>query len=351
MPDVTIYGAGIFGLSIGWSCLKKGAQVRVVDPNGPGGGASGGLVGALAPHVPENWNEKKAFQFESLLMAEPFWAEVEAASQQNSGYARTGRLQPIADDHSLGLAQGREVSAEALWGTQAQWRIVSQSDVDIAPVSPTGLFIYDTLSARLHPRQACVALAKAIEAVGGQIVMHAEPKGRVVHATGANGLYALSKELGAPIGDGVKGQAALLDYSRPGSPQLFADSLHVIFHADGTTAVGSTSERDYTVADETDTQLEDILQRVRRAVPALLNARVIDRWAGLRPRAKTRAPLLGYHPLRQDQFIANGGFKIGFGMAPKIAQVMADLILDGKDAIPDAFRVECALPQDASRLL
>ena len=30
---------------------------------------------------------------------------------------------------------------------------------------------------------------------------------------------------------------------------------------------------------------------------------------------------------------------LGFGMAPKIAQVMADLILDGQDAIPDGFRL------------
>ena len=67
-------GAGIFGLSVAWACLKRGARVRVVDPGGPGTGSSGGLVGALAPHVPENWNPKKAFQLDSLLMADGFWA-------------------------------------------------------------------------------------------------------------------------------------------------------------------------------------------------------------------------------------------------------------------------------------
>ncbi|WP_336043342.1 FAD-dependent oxidoreductase, partial [Pseudooceanicola nanhaiensis] len=71
--DVTIRGAGIFGLSIAWVLLRKGATVRVVDPHGPGAGSSGGIVGALAPHVPEAWNAKKAFQLDSLLMAEAFW--------------------------------------------------------------------------------------------------------------------------------------------------------------------------------------------------------------------------------------------------------------------------------------
>ena len=53
--------------------------------------------------------------------------------------------------------------------------------------------------------------------------------------------------------------------------------------------------------------------------------------------------MLGAHPLHDGQFIANGGFKIGFGMAPKVAQVMADLLLDGVDNIPPDFRPEASL--------
>jgi len=75
------------------------------------------------------------------------------------------------------------------------------------------------------------------------------------------------------------------------------------------------------------------------ALPALAGAPVRARWAGVRPRAKSRAPLLGAWPGRPGQFVANGGFKIGFGMAPKVAQVMIDLVLDGKDAIPAGFRL------------
>ena len=97
MPDITVMGAGIFGLSIAWSCQSLGAKVRVIDPGGPGAGASGGIVGALAPHVPENWNTKKSFQFESLMMAETFWTEVSQVSGVSPGYARLGRLQPILD--------------------------------------------------------------------------------------------------------------------------------------------------------------------------------------------------------------------------------------------------------------
>ena len=44
MADLTIRGAGIFGLSIAWEALKRGARVRVVDPAGPAAGASGAAV-------------------------------------------------------------------------------------------------------------------------------------------------------------------------------------------------------------------------------------------------------------------------------------------------------------------
>ena len=53
--------------------------------------------------------------------------------------------------------------------------------------------------------------------------------------------------------------------------------------------------------------------------------------------------MLGYWPGKPGHFIANGGFKIGFGMAPKVGEVMADLVLDDIDSIPDGFRVEDSL--------
>ena len=53
--------------------------------------------------------------------------------------------------------------------------------------------------------------------------------------------------------------------------------------------------------------------------------------------------MLGVHPLAPGAFIANGGFKIGFGMAPMVARLMTDLVLEGRDAIPDSFRVAANL--------
>ncbi|MGB8624289.1 MAG: FAD-dependent oxidoreductase, partial [Paracoccaceae bacterium] len=252
----------------------------------------------------------------------------------------------LADDRAIVLARQREDESAELWQGKAAWRVRPTSDfTGWAPVSATGLLIHDTLSARLHPARACAALAEAIERLGGQIVCGEDTPhgGPVLWATGHEGLAALSDDLGQPVGNGVKGQALLLSHDRADQPQLFADGLHVVPHSDGTLAIGSTSERDFAAPDSTDLQLDALHARAVAAVPQLTDAKILQRWAGVRPRAKSRAPMLGPWPGRPGHYIANGGFKIGFGMAPKVSQVMADLVLEGCDAIPDGFRVEASL--------
>ena len=330
--DLTVMGAGVFGLAVAYACARRGARVQVIDPAGVGAGASGGIVGALAPHVPDTWSDKKAFQFDSLLMAAGWWAEVEARSGLTTGYARTGRLQPVTGA-GLALARQRAADAGRVWQGQAAWQVIPVgSRVGWAPLSPSGWLIHDTLSARIHPRRAVEALAAAVIALGGAVQRQGDIAGQVLWATGHAGLIAVPG-----LGTGEKGQAALLALEARDAPQLFADGLHLVPHADGTVAVGSTSERHWTDLG-TDTRLDALIAAARAVFPMLATAPVLDRWAGIRPRTASRSPVLGAHPGRPGQFIANGGFKIGFGIAPKVAEVMADLILAGHDAIPDDFR-------------
>ncbi|MDG4649436.1 FAD-binding oxidoreductase [Roseibacterium sp. SDUM158017] len=341
---IVVLGAGIFGLSIAWACASRGAKVAVVDPFGPGAGASGGLVGALAPHVPENWNTKKAMQFRSLVMAETFWSGVAEVSGLDPGYARSGRVQPLPDARAVELARARTETAMELWGGRHAWEVLPADAFAHLVVSPTGLVVRDTLSARLHPRQALRALVRALEGRGVEIAAETRGGDAVIHATGVAGLLELNGMAGAKIvGAGVKGQAALLDLDLGDEPQVYADGLHIVPHADGTVAVGSTSEREWDDPQATDAQLDDVLVRACAACPALRGAPVIERWAGLRPRTRSRAPMLGRHPARDGEFIANGGFKIGFGMAPLAAEMMADLVLEGRDGIPAEFRPEASL--------
>jgi glycine/D-amino acid oxidase-like deaminating enzyme len=339
-------GGGVWGLACAWEMARRGARVRLIERDRIGAGASGGVVGALAPHAPERWGPLKAFQLDSLLEAEGFWAGVADASGLSPGYARTGRLQPIADAAALARAEERAAAARTLWQGAADWRVIDVSAAGgWAPASPTGKLVHETLAARLHPRQACAALAAAIRARGDDVVEGVGEAGPepLIWATGAAGLAELSAAFGREMGRGIKGQAAVLGLDRRDAPQIGGEGLFVVPHEDGTVAVGSTAERDFGDPNTTDAQLDEVIVRARAAVPALREAPVLHRWAGLRPRARSRQPMLGRWPGRPGHYVANGGFKIGFGLAPGVARVMADLVLEGRDAIPEGCRVEDSL--------
>ncbi|ARO13577.1 oxidoreductase, FAD-binding protein [Ketogulonicigenium robustum] len=335
--DVTVMGAGVFGLSCAWAMVQRGAKVQVIDPFGVGAGASGGVVGALAPHVPDQWNPKKQFQLDALLMAERYWAEVAVVGGLDSGYARLGRIQPLADAHAVDLARARVAGAEQLWGDAAIWRVEALAGGPWGVTSPTGLAVFDSLTARIAPLRAVHALAAAIVAKGGVIAADGVATGAVVWATGYAGLQDLTLAMGRSAGGGVKGQAAVFALDLRDQPQLFTDALHVVPHADGTTAIGSTSENAWDDDTATDDQLDALIAKARALVPVLADAQVTSRWAGVRPKARSRAPLLAAHPLQPGVFVANGGFKIGFGVAPMVGKVMADLVLEGVDNIPAGF--------------
>ncbi len=337
--DLTVRGGGIFGLSVAWQAVQRGARVRLIERQAIASGASGGLVGALTPHTPEGWNPVKAFQFASLLRAESWWAEVDATSGLSSGYARIGRLQAVADAAALALAQTRAEQADTLWHGKALWRVTPSTAAPWEPASPSGFLIHDTLSARLNPRHAAASLEAALRAKGVDIVLgDADDDGAVVWATGVAGLEALSLDLGRKAGQGVKGQAvSVLLPGHESQPQLFIDGLHIVPHADGTVAIGSTTENQWTHPD-TDAQSDVLLERARSALPLLRQAPEVARWSGFRARAASRGPLLGPWPGRPGHFIANGGFKIGFGVAPEAARLICDLMLEGRDQIPQDFK-------------
>ncbi|MDQ2066464.1 FAD-dependent oxidoreductase [Xinfangfangia sp. CPCC 101601] len=338
--ELTVRGAGVFGLSVAYACARRGARVRLIAAEGLGTGASAGLVGALAPHVPEAWNPLKQFQLESLLLAAGWWREVAASGGVDPLYARSGRVQPLADEAGVALARERIAGALAHWQGAAEWSVEPASGGEWEPVSPSGWVLRDSLAARISPRAAGRSLVAALRALGAEVIEgEAEERGLVVHATGWRGMAAFSDWFGRRLGNGVKGQAAAFRLEAREMPQVYAGGLHVVPHGDGTVAIGSTSETAWEV-DGPDAQLDALIARAREVMPALAQAEVIERWAGIRPRAASRQLVLGAWPGRPGHFIANGGFKIGFGMAPKAAEVMADLLLEGRDLVPERFRPE-----------
>jgi glycine/D-amino acid oxidase-like deaminating enzyme len=380
--DLVIVGGGIMGLWAAVHAGKAGLSVRLLERETVGFAASGGLLGALMPHTPDRWNEKKQFQFDALVALEPEIRAMEAQTGLSAGYRRSGRLIPLAKPHLREIALRQVGDAAANWrhdGGCFDWRVLD------AP--PAGLFcaddvrhgaVLDTLAGRVSPR-ALLRLLLAVladmphvtisEHCGvrdivpdqGQVTLDdgtALHAGHIVLSAGVESFPFLDRLAATPdappSGTAVKGQAARLAVDLdPALPILYSDGVYVIAHDAGGVAVGSTSEIRFSDAHSTDGKLDDLLEKAVRMVPALQGAPVIERWAGLRPKAVGRDPMAGPHPDHPRLHLLTGGFKISFGIAHRLAEAAISGIAGRPTvSLPPSFGCESHLAaQPASKAL
>ncbi len=352
--DVIVVGGGIWGLSCAYACAKRGQSVAVYDAGKIGAGASGGVMGAMSPHAPEGWNAMKQFQFDALATAGDFWAGVDALSGLTSGYGRIGRIMPITTMRDRALSDERAMNVGRLWQGKYRWDVLQRHPLIPEHIAPYGV-THETLSARMFPARAVASLAQACLKLGVQIVENRPVAalqtgvvsgdwgqtraGAIILAAGVGGFPLLDPHMGCATGTGVKGQAALLGCDLGNAPQLYADGVYIIPHASGVTAIGSTVEKiwEHTGVDE---KLEVVIAKACALFPRLKDAPVLQRWAGLRPKARRRYPMLGPVPGLNGVFSAMGAFTIGFGLAHKLGEVLADFAGGGIYDLPKNFTVK-----------
>jgi glycine oxidase len=420
--DVLVIGAGIMGL---WGAVKAadaGLSVIVIDADVVGRGASGGLLGALFPWMPDRWDLKKQYQFDALVSLPGEIARLERDTGLTANFHRSGRIVPLPRPHLREIAVRHQRDAETNWhqgGHRFHWH-VRDGEPDGAYVDTSACaagYIHDTLAARVEPR-ALVAVLKAwllrqanvriieyarlerldAEAGSAEIVAHpplscrtsppqggrsaggARPALQTIsplegemsqsdrggyaadgaltitfsHALIASGatsfplLQSLMPSLPKPLGQGVKGQAALLKADLdPTLPVVFLDGVYVVPHEGGFAAIGSTSENHYDDPLTTDHQLDAVIEKARALIPALSDAEIIERWAGIRPKAIGRDPLVGPVPGHANVIALTGGFKISFGMAHRLADSALDYILGRASApLPENFTLSGQLARE-----
>lgn len=341
---------------------RLGIDTLLVDAARLGEGASGGLLGALMPHMPDRWSDKKQFQFDALVSLEADIAELQAATGLSAHYRRCGRLIPLPRPHLRRIALGHSRDAEECWrhGERCfHWHVLDAPPVSgwIDPAAGESGFVHDTLAARVAPR-ALVAVLKAFLGRATHIqvrenlpVDRIDPEkglaitrdgairfGRCILSAGHRSfamLDELTSGLQAGLGQPVKGQAALLKADvDAGLPVIFRDGLYIVPHERGFVAVGSTSENSFDDPVSTDEQLNDLITMAGAMVPVLRDAEVVERWAGLRPKAIDRDPMVGPHPEHPTLLALTGGFKVSFGLAHRLAAAV----------VAEAAGLPCPIP-------
>ncbi|WP_085032177.1 NAD(P)/FAD-dependent oxidoreductase [Ensifer aridi] len=367
MSEVLIVGGGIMGLWAAMMAGRAGIETRLLERRQIGAGASGGLLGALMPHMPDRWNAKKQFQFDALVSLEGEIAALEAATGLSAGYCRCGRIMPLGRPHLRDIALGHEQDAARHWTAgerRFHWHVreADAGDWPAADAAPFGI-VHDTLAARVAPRSLLKALraaldqfphvrveeeaeVTAVDPARGRLLLadgRALTFGSCIIAAGVESFTLIDRLTGrrsAPSGGAVKGQAALLRAAiDPASPIIFTDGLYIVAHEDGHVAVGSTSENHFVEPPSTDAQLDALIERAAALAPALRDAPVIERWAGLRPKATGREPMVGRHPDHGKLFVLTGGFKVSFAIAHVLARAVIDEIAGrATAALPETFR-------------
>ena len=340
---LVIVGAGVVGLWCALKAVRRGVRPLLLEAGLAGGGASNGHLGALMPHQPVNWSHKKQVQLAGLLALEHETALLEAGTGLSCGYRRSGRIMPLASAAQRERHLAWAAAAAARWpsgsphGRSFSWRVV---DTNPAPgwiaedAAPFGYGI-ETLSARVSPRRLCAVLKAALgdrAVLAEQCPVERVEPGGAIRLAGGGTVHGEAVILSAgwqsstlmpsmPPVAGVKGQSALLQPSSPvdpGLPLLYDDGVYAIAHDDGRVAVGSTSEKLWSDPSSTDERLDDVISRALRLSPALRGARVLERWAGLRPKGPTAAPVVGR--FGESRIVAaTGGFKITFAIAHEMA--------------------------------
>lgn len=357
-----------------WAALKAGRdghRVLLVERRRIGAGASGGPLGALMPHLPDRWNAKKQFQFDALVSLEDEICVLEAETGLNTGYRRCGRLIPLGKPHLTALAGRQAADAARNWACAKApftFELLAGADgVAGCPGWPAddgaahGL-VRENLAARIAPRGLLAALEAALDSlpnvevrqgVGVAALDPARGKaafddgsglsfGRCVLSAGVASfpmLEVLGEPSGLPVGTGVKGQAALLAAGVPDDlPILYSNGIYAVPHEGGMVAVGSTSEDGFDLPYATDGKLEAVIERASALAPLLRGAKVIERWAGVRPKAVGRDPMAGLHPDFPRLAVLTGGFKISLGVGHALAEAVVRQMENGSPSgLPPSF--------------
>jgi len=348
---------------------RRGISTLIADAGRLGAGASGGLLGALMPHMPDRWSEKKQFQFDALVRLEAEIAALEAETGLSADYNRSGRLIPLPKPHLNKIARGHSEDAECHWHAgdrRFHWHVLDRPPVDgwiEASAGECG-FVHDTLAARVAPRSLIAVLVSFLrQAKHVRIIEHAgvaglDPERGIAEIGGATVAFdrciiaaghqsfplleGLTPGLKQPLGQAVKGQAALLKADiDPDLPTIFLDGLYVVAHEGGHAAIGSTSENRFDDPTSIDAQLDALIEAARVIVPALRSASVVERWAGLRPKAIDRDPMIGTHPDHPRLIALTGGFKVSFGLAHRLAEAAICIAGDAHCdfSLPQSFSI------------
>lgn len=351
--DVIVVGGGAIGLCCAWRLAQAGAKTVVLDRAEAPAGATRVAAGMLAPIGELAFGEPELLRM-TIAAAEvypSFVAELEAASELGSGYARHGALH-VALDRDEASELRRVHDLQRSLGLGAEWlppRRCRELEPGLTPSFNGGVYAPD--EAAIDPRRMTVALLAALAGEGVEVrggtdvvapILDGErlegvrtgageqlPARHVVLATGAwAGAESWLPESARPPVRPVKGEILELrspDGSPPCERIVASERVYLVPRPEGRLIVGATTEErgfDVTV---TAGGVHELLREAYRLLPDIAEMELVEAMAGLRPGTPDNLPLIGPGAL-DGLILACGHYRNGILLAPITGDAVAGVV-------------------------
>lgn len=364
--DIGIIGGGIIGMALARALATRGAKVAVIDAGATIPAATNAAAGMLAPSFEcggATTQSLQHFSMASLAAWPTFAASLEEETGIEIDYQNNGILGVFYDDIEWSKARKtcenlrqRGSAVDVMTGEEARRIEPALSNKVIGAM-------HARQDGQVDPRKALIALRAGFaktkgEAIAGRVVQVSREEGGYILETDQGDHIAASKIV---LASGVAAKTALIPGLEP--PPIFAvkgdavalsipdNLLRKVVRAPGAylcpkagrRLVIGASEAPYCEDLTVDQSATDgLVRNGTRAVPALRNVDVTERWAGLRPATPDGAPLLGRDPDGpEDVFLALGHYRNGVLLAPESAEVLAEELIGSgavRSATMEAFR-------------
>ena len=350
---VLVIGAGVVGCAVAHALARRGVGVDLVDMRGPAGGSTQAAAGVLAPWIEAHSGGLLELGEASLRRYDAFIARVREESRVDVEYQRTGTVE-VAMSAAQETALRADRARHEARGVPSRWldrAAVLAMEPGVGPNVRAGLLLPE--HGFVRARDLTMALADAAERAGAAIhtgvrvdAVESGADGvsvrcgaRVIEADCAvlaagswSGQDVFTPTAATPVTP-VRGQLLHLRAAVPlASRVVWGADCYLVPWSDGSLIVGGTVEE--VGFDERPT--DDGVQGLRRAAAELLPASALadlqEVRVGLRPGTPDGLPVIGRAAANPRVIFATGHYRNGVLLAPLTADLVADLIIDGREA-------------------
>jgi glycine oxidase len=347
--DAMVVGAGIIGCAVARELARRGARTAILDQRSAGGGATQASAGVLAPYIEApGAGPLHDLTVRSLALYDDFIADIERDTGRAIEYRRCGTLEVATTAESVERLMAVSIWARAA-GMDAQWMDgPAAGRLEPALAASHGALLVPA-HGYVRAAQLTSSLLEAAARHGATFLSGRKVEGirreedaeititagGEVHRTAvvviAAGSWSGCAPLGAPSVKPIRGQLLELRWGGPAITRvLWSESCYIVPWADGTVLVGATMEDVGFDERVTVDGVRDLLSAACRLMPTAGNATFVEARAGLRPSTADGLPIIGRSSEDPALIYATGHFRNGVLLAPLTAELVADLVVEGR---------------------